>query len=145
MDDAAALARAVADRMFANDRASRALGMALTAVGPGSATLTMTVRGDMLNGHALCHGGYIFTLSDSAFAFACNSYNVNTVAQGCAIEFLAPAHEGDVLTARANERSRAGRTGVYDIEVTNQRGQTIALFRGKSYQIKGHVIEPASS
>ena len=145
MEDAAALARAVADRMFANDRASRGLGMAIASVGPGSATLTMTVRGDMLNGHALCHGGYIFTLSDSAFAFACNSYNVNTVAQGCAIEFLAPAHEGDVLTARANERSRAGRTGVYDIEVTNQDGAKIALFRGKSYRIKGHVIEPPAA
>jgi len=144
VDDAAALARAVADRMFANDRASRSLGMAIAGVAPGAATLTMTVRADMLNGHAICHGGYIFTLSDSAFAFACNSYNLNTVAQGCAIEFLAPAREGDVLTARAAERSRAGRTGVYDIEVTNQRGETVALFRGKSYQIKGHVIEPAA-
>ena len=144
MDDAAALARAVADRMFANDRASRGLGMSIAGVAPGTATLTMTVRADMLNGHAICHGGYIFTLSDSAFAFACNSYNLNTVAQGCAIEFLAPAREGDVLTARAAERSRAGRTGVYDIEVTNQRGETVALFRGKSYQIKGHVIEPAA-
>jgi len=144
VDDAAALARAVADRMFANDRASRGLGMAIAGVAPGTATLTMTVRADMLNGHAICHGGYIFTLSDSAFAFACNSYNLNTVAQGCAIEFLAPAREGDVLTARAAERSRAGRTGVYDIEVTNQRGETVALFRGKSYQIKGHVIEPAA-
>jgi len=144
VDDAAALARAVADRMFANDRASRSLGMAIAGVAPGAATLTMTVRADMLNGHAICHGGYIFTLSDSAFAYACNSYNLNTVAQGCAIEFLAPAREGDVLTARAAERSRAGRTGVYDIEVTNQRGETVALFRGKSYQIKGHVIEPAA-
>jgi len=142
MKDAEALARAVADRMFANDRASRALGMAIVAVRPGYAELTMTVRADMLNGHAICHGGYVFTLSDSAFAFACNSYNFNTVAQGCAIEFLAPSREGDVLTARATERSLAGRTGVYDIEVTNQRGDTIALFRGKSYRIKGHVIEP---
>jgi len=142
MKDAEALARAVADRMFANDRASRALGMAIVAVRPGYAELTMTVRADMLNGHAICHGGYVFTLSDSAFAFACNSYNFNTVAQGCAIEFLAPSREGDLLTARATERSLAGRTGVYDIEVTNQRGDTIALFRGKSYRIKGHVIEP---
>jgi acyl-CoA thioesterase len=142
MKDTEALARAVADRMFANDRASRALGMAIVAVRPGYAELTMTVRADMLNGHAICHGGYVFTLSDSAFAFACNSYNFNTVAQGCAIEFLAPSREGDLLTARATERSLAGRTGVYDIEVTNQRGDTIALFRGKSYRIKGHVIEP---
>jgi len=141
-DHAGALARAVADRMFANDRASRALGMGIVRVGPGSAELTMTVRADMLNGHAICHGGYVFTLSDSAFAFACNSYNFNTVAQGCAIEFLAPAHEGDVLTASATERSLAGRTGVYDIEVTNQRGEKIALFRGKSYRIKGHIVDP---
>ena len=140
-DHSAALARAVADRMFMNDRASRALGMSIVGVGPGFAELTMTVRADMLNGHAICHGGYVFTLSDSAFAFACNSYNFNTVAQGCAIEFLAPAHEGDVLTARATERSLAGRTGVYDIEVTNQRGERIALFRGKSYRIKGHIVE----
>ena len=141
-DHAAALARTVADRMFANDRASRALGMTIVGVGPGFAELTMTVRADMLNGHAICHGGYVFTLSDSAFAFACNSHNFNTVAQGCAIEFLAPAHEGDVLTARATERSLAGRTGVYDIEVTNQRNEKIALFRGKSYRIKGHIVDP---
>ena len=101
----------------------------------------MTVRGDMLNGHAICHGGFIFTLADSAFAYACNSYNLVTVASGCAIDFLAPAREGDVLTARAAERSAAGRTGVYDIDVVNQRGETIALFRGKSYRIKGHVVE----
>ncbi|MEO5764952.1 MAG: hydroxyphenylacetyl-CoA thioesterase PaaI [Casimicrobiaceae bacterium] len=137
-----ALARAVAERMFANDRASRALGMAIVAVRPGLAELTMTVRADMLNGHAICHGGYVFTLCDSAFAFACNSYNFNTVAQGCAIEFLATSHEGDVLTARAAERSLAGRTGVYDVEVTNQRGEKIALFRGKSYRVKGHVVDP---
>ena len=143
MDDRDALALAVAERMFANDRASRALGMRIVGVRPGFAELTMTVRGDMVNGHAICHGGFVFTLSDSAFAFACNSYNFNTVAQGCAIEFLAPAHEGDVLTARATERSLAGRTGVYDIEVTNQRGEKIALFRGKSYRIKGHVIDPS--
>jgi len=139
--DAAALARAVAERMFTNDRASRALGMTIAAVRPGHAELKMTVRGDMVNGHAICHGGFVFTLADSAFAFACNSYNLNTVAQGCAIEFLAPAHEGDVLTARAVERRLSGRTGVYDIEVTNQRGETIALFRGKSYRIKGHLVE----
>jgi len=147
MSDAHAreLARAVAERMFGNDRASRALGMEIAGVGPGHAELTMTVRGDMLNVHAICHGGFIFTLADSAFAFACNSYNFNTVAQGCAIEFLAPAQEGDLLTAHASERSRSGRTGVYDIEVTNQNGAKIALFRGKSYRIKGHVIEPPAA
>ena len=136
-----ALAERVARAMFANDRASQALGMSIGRVAPGEAELTMTVRADMVNGHAICHGGFVFTLADSTFAFACNSYNANTVAQGCAIEFLAPAREGDVLTAVGRERNRAGRTGVYDIEVRNQRGETIALFRGKSYQIKGQVVD----
>jgi acyl-CoA thioesterase len=140
-DEAQSLAEHVAERMFENDRASGALGMAIAEIGPGSAKLTMTVRPDMVNGHAICHGGFIFTLADSAFAFACNSYNFNTVAQGCSIEYLAPAREGDVLTAVAQERSLSGRTGVYDIEVTNQRRETIALFRGKSYRIKGHIVE----
>jgi acyl-CoA thioesterase len=141
--DPQALAEAVAAAMFARDRASQALGMRIVEVAPGEATLAMTVRADMVNGHAICHGGLIFTLADSAFAFACNSYNRSTVASGCAIDFLAPAREGDVLTARARERSAAGRTGVYDIEVANQRGETIALFRGKSYRIKGDVIDAA--
>ncbi len=114
--------------------------MRIVAVGPGTAELAMTVRPDMLNGHAICHGGFIFTLADSAFAYACNSYNLNTVASGCSIDFLAPARSGDVLTARAREMSASGRTGVYDIEVRNDRGEKIALFRGKSYRIKGHVI-----
>jgi len=140
-DEAQSLARRVASRMFESDSASRALGMTIERVGPGRAALKMTVRADMTNGHSICHGGFIFTLADSAFAFACNSYNFNTVAQGCSIEYLAPAHEGDILTADAQERSLSGRTGVYDIEVTNQRGETIALFRGKSYRIKGHIVE----
>src|SRR4029453_1403586 len=131
--------------MFSADRASRALGMRIVEVAPGFARLTMTVRGDMVNGHAICHGGFIFTLADSTFAFACNSYNFNTVAQGCSIEYLAPAREGDVLTATGRERSLAGRTGVYDIEVQDQNGAAVALFRGKSYRIKGHVVEGDSS
>ena len=138
---AQALAERVAEAMWARDDASQRLGMRIVDVAPGRATLTMTVRSDMLNGHTICHGGFIFTLADSAFAFACNSYNLNTVASGCAIEFLAPAREGDVLTAVARERSIAGRTGVYDIDVATQRGETIALFRGKSYRIKGHIID----
>jgi len=142
-EDPNALARRVASGMFANDQASQSLGMKIRSVGPGAAELTMTIRADMLNGHAICHGGYIFTLADSTFAFACNSYNFNTVAQGGAIDFLAPAREGDVLVATGRERSLGGRTGVYDIEVRNQRGETIALFRGKSYRIKGHVVPPA--
>ena len=136
------LAERVAATMFSNDRASQALGMRIATVSPGRAELTMTVRDDMLNGHAICHGGFIFALADSTFAFACNSYNRNTVAQGCSIEYLAPAHAGDVLHAVGVERSRGGRTGVYDIEVRNQRGEAVALFRGKSYQIKGSVVEP---
>jgi acyl-CoA thioesterase len=139
--DAEALARKVADAMFSRDRASQGLGMRILAVGPGHAELTMTVRGDMVNGHAICHGGLVFTLADSAFAFACNSYNYNTVANGCTIEFLAPAHEGDVLTAVAQERTQVGRNGLYDVEVRNQDGVTIAHFRGKSTRIKGEVLE----
>ena len=140
-EQAQALAERVAAGMYSRDRASQALGMRIAAVGPGHAELVMTVRADMLNGHAICHGGFIFSLADSAFAFACNSYNQSTVASGCSIDFVAPAREGDALTAVAQERSVSGRTGVYDIEVKNQHGETIALFRGKSYRIKGHVIE----
>ena len=135
------LAERVAETMFSNDRASQALGIRIATVTPGRAELTMTVRDDMLNGHAICHGGFIFALADSTFAFACNSYNRNTVAQGCSIEYLAPAHAGDVLHAVGVERSRGGRTGVYDIEVRNQNGRTVALFRGKSYRIDGHVVD----
>jgi acyl-CoA thioesterase len=138
--EAQALSERVAAAMYARDRASQAMGMTINAVGPGHAELSMKVRADMLNGHAICHGGFIFTLADSAFAFACNSYNLTTVASGCAIDFVAPAREGDTLMAVAHERSVSGRTGVYDIEVTNQRGEAIAYFRGKSYRIKGHVI-----
>ena len=135
------LAERVAAAMFANDRASQARGMRIESVAPGRAELTMTVRDDMLNGHSICHGGFIFLLADSTFAFACNSYNRNTVAQGCSIEYLAPAHGGDVLRATGVERSRSGRTGVYDIDVRNQDGRTVALFRGKSYRIDGHVVD----
>jgi len=141
--DAQALAERVAARMFESDRASRALGMRIESIAPGRAAMTMIVRDDMVNGHAICHGGYIFLLADSTFAFACNSYNRNTVAQGCSIDYLAPAHAGDVLRASGVERSRTGRTGVYDIEVRSQHGTTIALFRGKSYRVDGHVVDVA--
>ena len=127
----------VREGMFANDRASKQLGMQVLDIAPGSATLAMTVRSDMLNGHELCHGGLIATLADSAFAFACNSYNELTVASGFAIDIVAPARLGDVLSARCFEVLKAGRTGVYDAEVTNQRGERIAVFRGRSYTIKG--------
>ncbi len=139
-DEAQALAERVAAAMFDRDRASQGLGIRIVKVAPGFARLAMTVRADLLNGHAICHGGFVFTLADSAFAFACNSYNANTVAAGCAIEFLAPSREGDVLTATARERTLTGRNGVYDVDVTNQNGETIALFRGKSTRIKGHVV-----
>lgn len=139
--EAQALAERVTAAMYERDRASKALGMKVAKAGPGHAELTMPVRADMLNGHAICHGGFIFALADSAFAYACNSYNLATVASGCVIDFIAPAREGDVLTAVAQERSASGRTGVYDIEVHNQRGEKIAFFRGKSYRIKGHVID----
>lgn len=135
-----ALAQATADAMVARDRASQGLGMKLLEVAPGFAKMAMTVRQDMLNGHGTCHGGFIFTLADSAFAFACNSRNLNTVASGCAIDYLAPGVEGDVLVAEAIEQALSGRTGVYDVTVTNQDGKRIALFRGKSHQIKGEVI-----
>jgi acyl-CoA thioesterase len=138
---AQSLAERVAARMSDADRASRALGMRIESVAPGRAEMTMTVRDDMLNGHAICHGGYIFLLADSTFAFACNSYNRNTVAQGCSIDYLAPARAGDVLHASGVERSRTGRTGVYDIEVTNDHGTTIALFRGKSYRVDGNIVD----
>lgn len=127
----------VRDGMLANDRATQGLGMRIVEIGPGHATLQMQVREDMLNGHDLCHGGFISTLADSTFAFACNSYNELTVASGFAIDFMAPARLGQTLTARCVEVSRAGRTGVYDVEVSNERGERIAVFRGRSYTAKG--------
>ena len=136
------LAEHVRSAMFANDGASQALGMQVTAISPTSASVTMTVRADMLNGHATCHGGFITALADSAFAFACNSRNDMTVASGLAIDFLAPAREGDRLTAEAAEVSLAGRTGVYDVNVRNQRGEAIAVFRGRSYCLKGRPTVP---
>lgn len=134
------LAEACSASMHERDHAAQALGMQIAEVRPGYARLTMTVRKDMLNGHNICHGGMIFALSDTAFAHACNSYNNVTVASGCNIDYVAPGFEGDLLSAEAVERTRSGRTGVYDITVTNQRGETLALFRGKSYQIKGSVL-----
>ena len=141
MDDEQALARRVGEAMFAADRASReTMGMELLACEPGRAVMRMTVRALHLNGHQICHGGFIFTLADSTFAFACNSRNHNTVAAGCSIEFLRPAHAGDVLTCEGVEQVQSGRQGVYDMRVSDQHGQVVALFRGKSAQIKGHVI-----
>ncbi|SEK32499.1 acyl-CoA thioesterase [Roseateles sp. YR242] len=137
-----ALAEAVRDRMWASDRASRGLGITISAIGPGTATLRMAVRDDMLNGFDICHGGVVTTLADSTFAFACNSHNEMTVASGFAIDIVAPSRLGDVLTAVAAETSLAGRTGVYDITITNQRDELVAVFRGRSYRIKGQPVVP---
>ena len=131
----------VGQTMFANDVAStETMGMELLSVEPGRAQMRMVVRPRHLNGHQICHGGFIFTLADSTFAFACNSHNRNTVAAGCSIEFLKPAHAGDLLTCAGVEQMLQGRHGIYDMTVTNQRGEVVAMFRGKSAQIPGHVF-----
>jgi acyl-CoA thioesterase len=128
-----------AQALYQRDRASQALGMRLAAVQPGAARVVMTVRPDMVNGHDVCHGGIVFALADSAFAFACNSYNESTVAAAAAIDFLAAARAGDELTAEAIELWRTQRNGIYEITVSNQRGERVALFRGRSYRIDGVV------
>ncbi len=141
--DAQALAELAGKTMYERDQATQALGMTLDAIRPGYARMSMPIRADMLNGHATCHGGYIFMLADSAFAFACNSHNFNTVGAGCSIDYLAPGREGDVLVAEGVEQALQGKTGVYDITVTNQDGRTVALFRGKSHRVSGLVAEVA--
>jgi acyl-CoA thioesterase len=139
-DAAQALAQAVAAAMFARDTASQGLGMTINAVGPGYASMSMPIRADMLNGHQSCHGGFIFTLADSAFAFACNSYNQTTVGAACTIDYLAPARLHDILTAEAVEQALTGKSGIYDVKVRNQDGRTVALFRGKSLRVGGDVV-----
>ena len=134
------LAEAVSRRMYEQDSATQELGIELDTISPGYARLHMQVRESMLNGHRTCHGGFIFTLADSAFAYACNSHNQSTVAARASIDFLAPARAGDRLTAVAEERTIAGRTGVYDITVRDQQGRLIALFRGNSYRIQGTIL-----
>ena len=138
--NAQAIAEAVRDRMFAEDAASRGLGMQVEAVSPGYSKMSMTVRPDMLNGFKTCHGGFIATLADSAFAFACNSHNEVTVASGIVVDFLAPAYEGDLLRAECCEVALTGRTGVYDITVTNQHGKTVVVMRGRSHTMKGKSV-----
>jgi acyl-CoA thioesterase len=142
MGDPSDLAQRVAQAMFAADRASREfMQIELVSCEPGRAVMRMTVREAMLNGHAICHGGLIFTLADSTFAFACNSHNHVTVAAGCSIEFLKPGRLGDVLTCEGAEQMLQGRHGIYDMRVSNQRGEVVAMFRGKSAQLQGKVIE----
>ncbi len=142
--DTSAGAQALAERataaLFARDRASQALGMRITGVRPGWARVVMPVRPDMVNGHGVCHGGVVFTLGDSAFAFACNSYNDSTVAAAVTIDFLAAARAGDELTAEASELWRTRRNGLYEIVVTNQTGERIALFRGRSYRVDWQAV-----
>ena len=134
------LAEAAGDVMYSNDIACQNLGIELRSISPGRAEMTMTVRDHMLNGHDVCHGGFIFTLADSCFAYACNSHNNSTLAAGARIDFLAPAASGDVLLAKAEERALAGRTGIYDVVVNNQEGKQIALFRGNSHRIRGELV-----
>jgi acyl-CoA thioesterase len=136
------VARRCAEIMWPDDHAARGLGMRIADVGPGTATLTMAVRSEMVNGHGICHGGFIFAVADSTFAYACNSFNHRAVAAGVDINFLAPAHLGDMLTARGHARQQGSRSGVYDVEVANQTGKLIAVFRGRAARIKGHFFDP---
>lgn len=138
------MAQACAEAMWRDDNASRQLGMELVQIGPGTATIEMTVDERMTNGHKTCHGGYMFVLADSAFAFACNTYNQRTVAQHCSVTFLAPAFDGDRLTATACEVQRRGRSGIYDVRITNQNGETVAEFRGHSRSVKGTLLPEPS-
>jgi acyl-CoA thioesterase len=135
------LAQESARIMWAEDTATRHVGMQLLEVTPGRAKLSLTVRDEFTNGHGMCHGGYIFILADSAFAFACNSHNQRAVAASAAIEFIAAAQRGDLLTAECAEQSRGGRSGLYDTRVTDQNGRLIALFRGRSATIRGRFVE----
>ncbi len=133
------IAERAGQAMFERDRASQMLGMQIVEMRPGYSRVTMAVRPDMVNGLRICHGGLLFTLADSAFAFSCNSYNENAVAATAQIDFLAPAFEGDVLTAVATEVWRSRRNGIYEITVTNQSGKRVALFRGRSHRVDGAV------
>ncbi len=135
------IARKSADAMWARDEASKWLGMSLDAVGPGTATLSFTVEKHHANGHGTCHGGYIFTLADSAFAFACNSHNRLAVAQHNSITYVAPGRPGDRLTAEAREIALYGRSGLYDVRVADQTGRLIAEFRGASRTLEGVHFE----
>ena len=134
------IARASADAMLADDRASAAVGIRLVDVGPGTAVMTMTVRAEMVNGHDIAHGGYVFLLADSTFAVACNSYGQRSVAAGCDIAFLDPVRAGDELTAHAVERHRAGRSGIYDVSVRRGDGTVVAEMRGRSRTVAGTLV-----
>jgi acyl-CoA thioesterase len=139
-----ALAEACAAAMWADDHASIGLGMRLARIAPGEADIAMRIEQRMVNGHGICHGGFIFTLADSAFAFACNSFNHRAVAQSNTITYLRPAKLGDTLTARAAQTASAGRSGITDVTVTDQEGRQIAAFRGLSRVVEGHLVEIAA-
>jgi len=143
--DAKELAEKSAAAMWAGDAASQALGMEIVSVGPGAATVRMRVRPDMVNGLGTCHGGLLFTLADSAFAFACNSYNQFAFAQHCTVSFIAPARDGDMLIATASEVSKAGRNGIYDVRIENAAGDLLALFRGYPLSVNGQHFEPGET
>jgi len=135
------LAEACAAAMWANDHASQGLGIRIARIAPGACEMTMIVEPRMVNGHGICHGGFIFALADSAFAFACNSFNRRAVAQSNTVTYLRPAHRGDTLTARATVTAGAGRSGITDVSVTDAEGRPVAVFRGLSREIEGHLVE----
>jgi len=135
-----AFAEAVAEGMYKLDNAARGLGIEITEIRPNFARATMTVRDDMVNSHGICHGGMIFTLADTAFAYACNTANKSTVAMSCSISFIAPGKRSELLTAIAEERARQGRNGIFDITVTGEDGRTVAIFQGNSREIRGESV-----
>ena len=139
-EQAQQLAAACASALYERDAASQAMGIRLLEVSAGSVRVSMEVRADMVQGVGTCHGGYLFALADSAFAFACNTYNATTVALGCSIDYVSPARLGDVLVAHATEQSRGSRTGNYDVRIENEQGALVALFHGKSYQVRDTLI-----
>ena len=140
LNDPQQLAEACTEALLADDPLTKELKMEITTTKPGYAEISMPVQDWMANGHDTCHGGMIFSLADSAFAFSCNSENYPTVAAGCSIDYISPGHRGDMLTAKASKTHQRGRTGVYDVRVENQKGDLIALFRGRSHRIKGVVV-----
>lgn len=140
MSNSQEIAAASAAALYERDTAARSLGIRVDEIAPGAASLSMSVADNMVNGHGICHGGYIFTLADTAFAYACNSRNASTVAAGARIDFLAPARLGDRLLATASEVSLRGRNGVYDVVVSREDGERLALFRGNSFRIEGSVF-----
>lgn len=136
------LARACAESMYSRDTAARELGITIESATPGGSRITMPVRASMLNGHGVCHGGFIFAFADTAFAYACNSRNAVNLAQSCSIDFINPAREGDLLTATAEQHHQFSRTGLYDITVARPNGEVVARFRGRSYRVKGTILPP---